>query len=87
MKKQLNEARGELEDARRKLAKAQDDVNAKEAEVRFICPYLGNVQALLPHARMDIRQVPQSRILVLDKFLQPSISLYMMINSFGLSEA
>ena len=33
MKKQLNEARGVLEDTRAKLAKAQDEINAKEAEV------------------------------------------------------
>ena len=33
MKKQLNEARGVLEDTRAKLARAQDEINAKDAEV------------------------------------------------------
>jgi hypothetical protein len=33
LKRQLNETRGDLEETRRKLARAQDEINAKDAEV------------------------------------------------------
>jgi len=34
LKRQLNETRGDLEETRRKLARAQDEINAKDAEMR-----------------------------------------------------